>query len=77
MCAGAARSQRGGDCDCTLGFVQWSRLKFALKKKMAPPPVERVESVMTSLAGSLRRDAASEQHVQAIQKPTLILVQFI
>lgn len=34
----------------------WSSLKFAVKKKkkMAPPPVERVESVMTPLAGSLQ-----------------------
>lgn len=28
ICAGAAHSQRGGDCDCTLVFVQRSRLSF-------------------------------------------------
>lgn len=28
ICAGAAHSQRGGDCDCTLVFVQRGRISF-------------------------------------------------
>lgn len=37
--SGAAHSQRGGDCDCTLVFVQQSRLEFSLKS-----PTSRWES---------------------------------
>lgn len=48
ICTGAAHSQRERDCDCTL--VQRGRIRLHHK---APPPVERVESVMTSLARSL------------------------
>lgn len=57
ICAGAAHSQRGGDCDCTLVFVQRGRIRFHYK---APPPVERVESIMTSLAGSLGGNATAQ-----------------
>lgn len=71
ICAGAAHSQRGGDCDCTLVFVQQGRLSFHQNK--APPPVERVESIMTSLAGSLGRNATAEQHVQLITASCFLL----
>lgn len=53
--------------DCTLVFVQRGRISFHQK---APPPVERVESIMTSLAGSLGRNAsrsaARTDHVSCI-----------
>lgn len=73
ICAGAAHSQRGGDCDCTLLFVQRGRRSFHYK---APPPVERVESIMTSLAaGSLvRKRNRSQLHVQIINASCILII---
>lgn len=42
-------------------FVQPSRSFH--QKKRAPPPVERVESVMTSLAGWLRNHSAAHKRL--------------
>ena len=60
--------------DCTLVFVQRGRISFHQK---APPPVERVESIMTSLAGSLGRNATAQQHVQITSHASsLVLYNF-
>ena len=44
-------------------FVQLGRVSFQWK---APPPVERVESIMTSLAGSLRGKVLTEQRTESV-----------